>query len=124
MTVARILMTLHPTWADEIYSGRKRLEFRRVRMKVNPGDRVVICESGRRPRPVTGEFSIAAVHRGTPRQLARLETDKKRAKSVAAYLRGARRGTALRISGPKRYPRARSLASLGISHTPMSYCKL
>jgi predicted transcriptional regulator len=121
--MARMLMTLHSDWANEIYTGRKRFEYRRVRMNVRSGDQVVICESGRL-RPVTGHFRVATVKYGTPDQLAKLETDSRRRKSVTAYLQGARTGTALEISGARRYRRPRTLASLGLTRVPMSYRKL
>jgi predicted transcriptional regulator len=116
-------MSLRPEWAEALYTHEKRYEFRRRRFDADPGDVVVIYET----RPVslvTGQFRIGAVHYGTPAELQRLESDRTRARSVAAYLKGARQGTALEVSEVERYPTPRSLAALGIEKPPMSYRRL
>lgn len=121
--VGRILMSLHPEWADAIYRREKRFEFRRRRLNVNPGDVVVIYET----RPVglvTGEFVIRVVHHGPIRDIKKLETDPKRKRDLAAYLRGAGEATALEICKPRRYRPRQSLARFKVGTAPMSYVRL
>ena len=121
--VGRILLSLRPEWADAIYRREKRVEFRRQRVRVEPGDLVVIYET----HPVglvTGEFVVRAVHYGPPRDIKKLESDLRRARSVAMYLRGARVATALEIARPRRYGRRQTLAKYKVSNAPMSYLRL
>ncbi len=75
--VGRIMLSLRPEWAEAIYRREKRVEFRRQRVRVEPGDLVVIYET----RPVglvTGEFVVRGVHYGRPRDIKKLESDLQR----------------------------------------------
>jgi len=118
----RLLISLRPEYAEEIYAGRKHYEFRRVRMRVEPGEVVVIYET-LPVGAVTGEFTIAKVVFGGT-ELAGLERSKRRAEAAAEYLAGARAATALKVSSPRRYRRKRRLADVGLSRAPQSYCWL
>jgi predicted transcriptional regulator len=121
--VGRIMLSLRPEWAEAIYRREKHVEFRRQRVRVEPGDLVVIYET----RPVglvTGEFVVRGVHYGPPRDIKKLESDLQRARSVAMYLRGARVATALEIGRPRRYGRRQALAKYKVSKAPMSYVRL
>ena len=66
--MARFLISLDPKWARATYQRRKQVEFRRVRMNVEPGDESVIYETHPVGR-VTGYFHVKAMHYGTPNSL-------------------------------------------------------
>lgn len=66
----RILISLEPRHASNIYDGAKRVEFRRRQMHVSPGTEVYIYEK----MPVgaiTGRAIVKEVNIGTPTQLWR-----------------------------------------------------
>ena len=89
-------------YAEAIYTGAKRHEFRRVRASFVSGDRVLVYE----PLPtglVTGEFVVGTVHQGLPSDITCLETDPWSRIAAEHYLRGAHIATAIEVTAATKW---------------------
>jgi len=62
------LMSIRPNFVEKIFSGEKTIELRRVRPKLDTGDRVLVYASA--PTcAIVGQFSVARILQGTPRKM-------------------------------------------------------
>jgi predicted transcriptional regulator len=115
------VFSLRPEFAEAIYRGRKRFEFRRVRVRVLPGTLALIYEV----MPVglvTGCFSIGQVVSDTAVVVADLEQDDDLRQRTLAYLKGASVATALEVVTPCRLAVPTELSDVsGIRRAPQSY---
>ena len=98
-------MSIRPRYAEAIYGGSKRYEFRRVRSRIRTGDRVLVYECTPISR-VTGEFRVGDVVTGTPAELLALEHSDGRAE-IERYLFGAHVASAIEIVDAIRWKKAR-----------------
>lgn len=116
-----VVMSLRPQFARAIYSKAKKFEFRRVRVRLEEGDRVLVYECA----PVshlTGEFRVGEVISGSVSQLVVLETEKSNKAAAKRYLRGAKIATAIEIINAVRWKQTRPLVEfLGGRRPPQSY---
>jgi predicted transcriptional regulator len=112
-------MAIRREHADRIYRGDKHFEFRRQRPRFTAGLKIFIYEPSP-VRAVTGHFHVADLI-DINTNLSVLEQDDCARAIVEAYLRGARRPTAIRVAGPKRLDQPLSLQSLGVKAAPQSY---
>lgn len=116
--------SFHSEAAAWVLAGRKRVEFRRVRASVKPGDRVFIYEV----QPVgkiTGRFTVETVVHGPPAELLELERDPDARALAAPYLEGAKVATAIVIAQPRKLESAFACHSFhaltGLDRPPQSY---
>ena len=55
-----VLMAIKPIWADEILSGNKKWEYRRVAMHIKPGGRLLLYATGDL-HAIVGEATIKKI---------------------------------------------------------------
>lgn len=91
-------MALKPHFAALIYEGKRKFEYRRVKVKISEGDVLVVYESQPVSR-ITGCFVAGEVTHGDPRTL----TGYARNSSAREYLEGAGCSSAIRIVDAKRF---------------------
>jgi predicted transcriptional regulator len=116
-----ILMSIRPRFAKAIFSGEKEYEYRRVKVRVTTGQKVLVYESAP-TSGVVGEFIAGEVLVGRPSQLARLESTPTMRAAVRAYLEGANQATAIEVTSPRRWRTTRPLDDyLGGDRPPQSY---
>ncbi|MCZ7536097.1 MAG: ASCH domain-containing protein [Acidimicrobiia bacterium] len=116
------LLSIHPGFARALYAGDKRYEYRRRRVNLATGDRVLVYESAP-VSAVTGEFKVGEVRvaaaavidviAGVP--LDHLE---------AAYLEGASTASAIEAMNPIRWQHAESVQAYGLARPPVSYARV
>lgn len=103
-TKKAIMIAIQPLWADEILSGNKKWEYRRVTMNVIPGDRLLLYASGN-IHAIVGEAVIEKVLNEPVSLLIEhtkdevLEKEEHLRKSFA----GHEVGHAIKIRAPLRY---------------------
>jgi predicted transcriptional regulator len=99
-----ILLSIKPQYADKIFDGFKKFEFRRVIFKSPSVSRVVVYASSPVQR-VVGEFEIDAILSLGTRQLwRRTKLHSGIEKSFFdLYFRGLDKGFAIKIKRPRRY---------------------
>lgn len=100
----RILLSLKPCFAEQIYSGKKTYEFRRVRCHFRTGDIVYIYETGT-GGAITGEFRVGEVFSGKPSEVASKEMNPVARQDVLRYLSGCKSASAIGITKVKRWAR-------------------
>jgi len=117
-----VLMSIRPRFAKVIYSGAKQHEFRRTRVNLHKGDRVLIYESAP-VSLVTGEFGVGNVSWGSPSELLSHERNSEARTDAYRYLFGASLATSIKIMKPLQWKRPRKLGELlPTCHPPQSYC--
>lgn len=116
-----LLMSLRPKHAASVFNGFKLFEYRRTRVNVLSGDRVLLYESAP-VSCVTGEFVVGCVRIDDPDALYRLEPVAEIRELVRAYLAGARQATAIEVTQPRRWAQARAVREvIGRDRPPQSY---
>lgn len=99
-----ILLSIKPAFADKIFDGLKKFEFRRVLFKSTSVSRVVVYASSPVQR-VVGEFEIDEI---LSLQKAQLWRRTKHQSGIEKsffdqYFRGRNKGFAIKIKCPRRY---------------------
>lgn len=109
--MALILIALQPSFAAAIYNRSKSFEFRRVKAKIRPDDRILVYESAPISR-VTGEFNAGKVIYGKSSQILILEPDLGSRAAAAQYLTGAEFCTAIEVVNPVKWEPSTKLGNL------------
>lgn len=118
-----VLLSIKPQFAEAIFAGTKRFEFRRAIFRNREVSRVIVYASSPVCK-VLGEFEISEVLEMTVNDLwANTSNWAGIEKSYFKdYFRGKQRGFALRVSKPKKFLEPLSLQDdFGISHPPQSF---
>lgn len=119
----RVLLSIHPEYADAIFEGRKHYEFRRVIFKESV-EEIVVYATAPISR-VVGSFLIEDVYKGTPSELWEIT------KSVAGiskkkfdeYFKDKDRAFAIKIAATTRFNNPKPLSMFLPSNTaPQSFC--
>lgn len=115
-----LLMSIAPAYADQIYEGTKRHEYRRTRIHCRPGDLVKIYETAP-VSAITGSFVVGSVIKGSPSDVLARTGDTNRSE-IVLYLDGASHCAALVVTSARRWARTRHLRSLpAVKRAPQSY---
>jgi predicted transcriptional regulator len=118
------VFSLHPEQAGRIHAGLKTNEFRRGRVRVPPGSRVLMYETAPVGR-VTGHFTVGEVHHGTPDEVLAREPNADSRRGAAPYLEGAESASGLEVVDVVRYDRPRTLReATGMSRPPQRYARV
>lgn len=99
----RVLLSIKPKYAENIFSGVKRYEFRKQAFK-KPVD-VVVLYATKPVGKIVGEFRLKSILQGSPDEIWRL-TEQFSGIShdfYAAYYKNRGKAYALEIATPKRY---------------------
>ena len=116
MRQIRILMSIQTRYAEKIFRGEKRWEFRKSLPRCRSDDKltVVVYSSGGE-RSIVGEFRVGRIVRCPLNELMRLtgyDTDEQAVQWFSRYYAGRKQCGALEILAPVRYGRPISLARL------------
>jgi len=106
-----ILIAIKPIWADEILSGNKKWEYRRVTMNVVPGERVLFYASGN-VHAIVGEAVIEKVLNEPVNLLIEHTVNEvpESADQLRESFAGREIGHAIKIRDPVRYETPLTLA--------------
>jgi len=119
----RVLLSIHPEFAEAIFDGRKHYEFRRVLFKEDV-DEVVVYATMPVAR-VIGSFTIADIYEDAPKALWA------KTKSVAgvtketfdSYFKDRAKAFAIKVDNPVRFAVPQPLSKYLASNTPpQSFC--
>ena len=116
------LMAIHPMYANAIFSGRKKVEFRK--RPLAPEVTIVAVYATQPVQAVVGEFTISEVRVDSPAGLwlALSKVGGIDRSSFNAYYQGRDCGVGLLVGATQRYERAVKLAELNPSPAiPQSY---
>lgn len=117
----KVLLSIKPEFADRIFSGEKKFEFRKSTFKRDVTTVVVYVT-----QPVgmiVGEFKIGGILEGSPQEL--WERTKEQAgiswDKFLAYFSGKANGYAIQVEKPERYGEAINPAALESFTAPQSF---
>lgn len=118
----KALLSIKPEFADQIFAGTKRYEFRRAVFKREGVDGVLVYASSPVQR-VIGEFQIEeiidddieSVWRRT-RKYAGISRD-----YFMSYFEGRDRAYAIKVTTPRLFSRKRRLSYYNVTAAPQSY---
>lgn len=119
----RVLLSIHPEFADAIFDGYKLYEFRRVLFKEHVEEVVVYATMP--VARVIGSFKIAGIYEDAPKAL----WAKTKAKAGVteekfdSYFRDRTKAFAIKVSDPVRFSIPQPLSNFLASNTPpQSFC--
>lgn len=99
------LFAVRPDFAEALVEGRKRVEFRRVRPSLSPGDAVYVYATAP-VKAVIGAFVCGSIVEGRPdtlwQEFAQAAGMPKR--FFTSYFRGSERGCAIKVAQPRPWP--------------------
>jgi predicted transcriptional regulator len=119
----RVLLSIHPEYADAIFNGHKGFEFRRVLFKEDVHEVFVYATSP--ISRVVGRFTIEDIYQDAPNQLWT------RTKALAGvtkemfdtYFENKATAFAIKVSDPVRFVQPQPLSKYVASNTPpQSFC--
>lgn len=121
-----LLLSIRPEYADQIFAGTKRVELRRVKPRVQAGDRAIVYQCA--PTcALTGEFTVAGVVSDTPTEIWRRFRDVAGVSSqdFVSYFQGSPVAHAIEVRKPSVFAKPVSLSRLrellGSYSPPQSY---
>lgn len=121
----KVLLSIKPEYADLIFSGEKKYEFRRIVFKNPDVDTVVVYASAPTSK-VIGEFEIAGIISATPKQL--WQTTKKHAGVDEIfffdYFAEKAIAYAIQVKNPIRYRKALDIRKRYALAPPQSFAYL
>lgn len=120
----KVLLAIKPEFADKIFSGVKKYEYRKVifTKKVNK----VIVYASSPVSKVVGEFTIASIIKGKPDKV--WQETKNDAGITASYFQEYFKGKdiayAIKIKDCCKYNKPLSLKEIGVQYAPQSFVYL
>lgn len=108
--VTKVLLSIRPEFAKEIFDGNKNFEYRKVIFRRPEVSTIVVYASAPMCR-VIGEFEVAGIHQCSPEALWQLTSD---ASGISedqyrAYFKGRARAYAIEIGDRLLYPTPKSI---------------
>ncbi|ABB05650.1 ASCH domain-containing protein [Burkholderia stagnalis] len=119
----RVLLSIHPEYANAIFAGEKGFEFRRVIFKEDVSEVVVYATSP--ISRVIGCFKIEEIYQDTPGELW-VKTEARAGvtrEMFDSYFKDRVKAFAIKVSEPTRFSRPQPLSKYLPSNTPpQSFC--
>lgn len=122
--MCRILLSIHPQFANAIIDESKKFEFRKTKCRKHV-DRILIYATAPTGM-IIGEVEVVDVLVGEPESIWE-QTHRKAGitrKSFDEYYRGKDSAVAYKLGTVKRYSRPRPLSSVGVKSAPQSFIYL
>jgi predicted transcriptional regulator len=119
----RVLLSIHPEFAEAIFDGHKKFEFRRVLFKESVDEIVVYATAP--VKQVIGSFKVEDIYDDSPKVIwaktkifAGVTKDK-----FDSYFKGRKRAFAIKVGEPVRFSSPQPLSKYLPSNTPpQSFC--
>lgn len=121
----KILLSIKPEYADKIFLGVKKYEFRKTIFRDKNVKTVVVYASSP-VKKVIGEFSIDSILSGTPSDIWRTTSSLSgiTQDSFCEYYANRETAFAIKIGNTKRYRKERNLSDFNITFAPQSFVYL
>jgi predicted transcriptional regulator len=121
----KVLLSIKPEFAELIFNGRKKYEFRKAIFK-NPKVKTIVVYSSSPVQRVIGEFDIETILQDTPERLWR-ETCKHAGITEEVffnYFSKCNQGFAIKVKKTRRYSESCRLHTSYNIKPPQSFCYL
>ncbi len=119
----KVLLSIKPKFAERIFNGSKKYEFRKVIFK-NPKIKTIVVYASSPVQRVIGEFDIETILQDTPKRLWR-ETREQAGVSEEFffdYFSKRNNGFAIKVKRTRRYKKPRCLRTSYNITPPQSFC--
>ena len=118
----KVLLSIKPEYANRIFDGTKKFEYRRSIFKDASVTSVVVYASAP-VQKVIGEFEIDGIRQDSPEGLWRTTGDYAgiAQDKLLAYFSGKASGYAIEVGALTKYPRPRTLRSFAVKAPPQSF---
>ena len=123
--MCKILMPINPEYVDEILSGTKKYEYRKIRAKKKNVDRIIIY-STHPIMKIVAEVEVKSILEETPEKLweATKEYSGVSKKFYNAYYKNKNKAIAYKLGNVTRYDKPLDLSDIGINYVPQSFVYL
>ena len=118
----KVLLSIKPEYANKIFSGKKKFEFRKKIFK-NLDVKTILVYSTMPVGMVIGEFQIDEILSKKPSDLwneTRIYAGVKK-DFYDSYFNGSKLGYAIKVKNIKQYEVPRKLKTLGVKQAPQSF---
>lgn len=118
----KILLSINPEYVEEIFSGKKKYEFRRTIFK-KQGIKSIIVYSTSPVKKIVGEFEIEEIIIDTPKKLWDLAPENTgiSEEKFYKYFENKEKGYAIKIGKLIRYKTMKNLKDFSIKSAPQSF---
>ena len=123
--MCKILMPINPIYVDEILSGRKKFEYRKIKAKRDNIDKMIIYSTSPVMK-VVAEVDIVDIIEETPEKLWEM-TSKYSGITKDFYLKYYKNkevAMAYKLGNVKKYKTPLNLVDIGINYVPQSFVYL
>jgi len=123
--MCKILMPINPIYVDEILSGRKKFEYRKIKAKRDNIDKMIIYSTSPVMK-VVAEVDIVDIIEETPEKLWEM-TSKYSGITKDFYLKYYKNkdvAIAYKLGNVKKYKTPLNLVDIGINYVPQSFVYL
>lgn len=120
--MCKILMPINPCYVDEILSGRKKYEYRKIKAKKNNIDKMIIYSTSPVMR-IVAEVEVDEIIEDTPERLWNL-TKKYSGITEEFYFKyysNKNNAVAYKLGQVKKYEKPKKLSEIGIDYVPQSF---
>jgi len=119
----KVLLSIKPEFAELIFDGSKKYEFRKAIFK-NPDVRTVVVYASSPVQRVIGEFQIETILRDAPKSLWKETRDHSGISEefFFDYFSGHKVAFAIKVKKTRRYKKPRCLISCYNVTPPQSFC--
>lgn len=123
--MCKILMPINPEYVDEILSGNKKYEYRKIKAKRKNIDKMVIYSTSPIMR-VVAEVDVEGIIEASPEKL--WEQTKKYSGITkdfySKYYKNKENAIAYKLGNIKVYDKPKKLCDIGINYVPQSFIYL
>lgn len=123
--MCKILMPINPCYVEEILSGRKKYEYRKIKPKRNNIEKIIIYSTSP-VKKVVAEVEVEAIIEETPEKIWELTKDYSgiTEESYYNYYKNKEKAIAYKLGRVKKYEEPKNLSKFGINYIPQSFVYL
>lgn len=123
--MCKILMPINPCYVEEILSGRKKYEYRKIKPKRNDIEKIIIYSTSP-VKKVVAEAEVEAIIEETPEKIWELTKDYSgiTKRSYYNYYKNKEKAIAYKLGRVKKYKEPKNLSEFGINYIPQSFVYL
>lgn len=123
--MCKILMPINPEYVDEIISGNKKYEYRKIKAKRNKIDKMIIYSTSPIMK-VVAEVDVVDILEDSPQKI--WEQTKKDSgitkEFYVKYYKNREKAIAYKLGNIKVYDKPKKLCDIGINYVPQSFVYL
>ena len=123
--MCKILMPINPCYVEEILSGRKKYEYRKIKPKRNNIEKIIIYSTSP-VKKVVAEVEVEAIIEETLEKVWELTKDYSgiTKQTYYNYYKNKEKAIVYKLGRVKKYEEPKNLSEFGINYIPQSFVYL